>query len=71
MTNASCDEGNIALKRLHLAVDQYNRISGCGYELRFTVGQVAHEIGKSHSIDVLLAAGDASMYDRKRAKRIA
>jgi diguanylate cyclase (GGDEF)-like protein len=71
MTNCSEAESALALERLQDAVDAHNRGSQRGYDIRFSVGTVAHDAARHPSIDALLAEADALMYERKRRKQAA
>lgn len=67
----NCDAGNtkLAVDRLEAEVAAFNRNSDRGYEIRFSVGEVAYDPSKHRSIDALLGDADALMYERKRSKR--
>lgn len=68
ITNCTAGDSRLALARLAAEVDAFNRDSGRGYEIRFSVGEVACDPGKHRSIDALLGDADALMYERKRGK---
>jgi diguanylate cyclase (GGDEF)-like protein len=69
ITNCSAGDSELALIRLQAEVDAYNRDSGRGYEIRFSVGEVAQDPRQHRSIDALLIDADALMYERKRRNR--
>ena len=71
MTNCSEAESGLAQQRVQHAVDEHNRASQRGYDIRFSVGTVAYDPLRHRSIDALLADADALMYERKRVKRAA
>lgn len=48
-------------------VDKYNKEANRGYDISFTYGIVEFEPDNHQNIDILLAEGDSSMYERKKA----
>jgi diguanylate cyclase (GGDEF)-like protein len=70
-TNCTNAESQAAVQRLQQAVDAHNRDSRRGYEIRFSVGDVAYAQAQHASIDALLAEADARMYERKRERQAA
>lgn len=71
MTDSADAECTIAIQRLQRAVDVYNQTSQRGYDIRFSVGDIAYEPIRHTSIDALVSAADARMYERKRQKKVA
>jgi diguanylate cyclase (GGDEF)-like protein len=71
MTDSADAECDVAVKRLQRAVDDYNRTSQRGYEICFSVGEIAYEPIRHSSISALVSDADALMYERKRSKRAA
>lgn len=71
MTNCSEADSTLALQRLQQTVDEHNRHSQRGYDIRFSVGTVSYDPARHRSIDDLLSDADALMYERKRQKRVA
>jgi diguanylate cyclase (GGDEF)-like protein len=71
MTDSADAECAIAIQRLQEAVEAYNRTSQRGYDIRFSVGDVAFEPALHTSIDALVSDADARMYARKREKKAA
>lgn len=71
ITNAGAADSRLALARLTADVDAFNRSAHRGYEIHFSVGEVAYDPGLHGSIEALLGAADAQMYVRKRHKRAA
>jgi diguanylate cyclase (GGDEF)-like protein len=71
MTNCTQTECQIALQRLRRAVDEHNRASQRGYDIRFSVGEIAYQPLRHGSIDAMLADADALMYQQKREKQAA
>ncbi len=67
-TDAEC---KVAKERLQRVLDDYNQSSQRGYEIRFSVGDVAYEPLRHGSIDALLKDADALMYQQKRQKHAA
>ncbi len=68
ITNCPALESRIALTRLQHAVDAHNQGGVCGYQLRFSAGQVDFDPQRHRSMDALLEQADARMYERKRQK---
>lgn len=71
VTNCTDAETQAAVQRLQQAVDAHNHDSQRGYEIRFSVGDVAYAPARHASIDALLAEADARMYERKRERQAA
>jgi len=71
LTKVSQPHGAEALARLQHAVEAHNRGSERGYELMFSVGQLAYDPSRHWSVELLLQDADALMYERKRARRTA
>jgi diguanylate cyclase (GGDEF)-like protein len=71
MTDSPTAECAVAIQRLQQTVDGYNRTSQRGYDIRFSVGDIAFEPIRHTSIDALVSDADARMYERKRQKRVA
>jgi diguanylate cyclase (GGDEF)-like protein len=67
-TNCQAVGGRQALRRLQRATDAFNRSSGSGCAIGFSVGVVGFDAGAHGGIESLLAAGDASMYESKRLR---
>jgi diguanylate cyclase (GGDEF)-like protein len=65
-TNCTMVESKVALQRLNRAVEDSNRTSQRGYEIRFSAGEVGYDPARHRSIDALLSDADALMYRRKR-----
>ena len=71
LTDTSSERSNEALARLQRAVDEFNRNSKRGYELKFSAGQLAFDPARHTSVDTLLQEADALMYQRKHERRAA
>jgi diguanylate cyclase (GGDEF)-like protein len=71
MTNCSEEDTQVAFNRVQRVVDEYNRVSQRGYEIRFSAGTVAYDPSRHPSIDALLSEADALMYERKRKRQAA
>ena len=71
VTNCDDDASWRTTERLRAAVDQHNRSSSRGYDIRFSVGAVSYEPIRHGSIKAMLADADALMYERKRSKQAA
>ena len=71
LTDSAEAECTIAIQRLQQAVDAYNQTSQRGYDIRFSVGDIAFEPTRHSSIDSLVADADTRMYERKRQKKVA
>jgi diguanylate cyclase (GGDEF)-like protein len=71
MTDCGRTECEIAIERLRRAVDQHNRASQRGYDIRFSVGEIAYQPLRHGSIDAMLADADGLMYQQKRRKQAA
>jgi len=65
-TNCTMADSKVALERLNRAVENGNRTSQRGYEIRFSAGEVGYDPARHHTIDALLSDADALMYQRKR-----
>jgi diguanylate cyclase (GGDEF)-like protein len=65
-TNCTMVDSKVALQRLNRAVEDSNRTSQRGYEIRFSAGEVGYDPARHRSIDALLSDADALMYRRKR-----
>jgi diguanylate cyclase (GGDEF)-like protein len=65
-TNCTMVDSKVALQRLNRVVEDSNRTSQRGYEIRFSAGEVGYDPARHRSIDALLSDADALMYRRKR-----
>ncbi len=54
------------LDRFQKAVDTYNNEAKRGYKLRYSVGHIGYHPDKFDSVDELMAAADAAMYEQKK-----
>lgn len=71
LTDSADAECVVVIQRLQQAVDAYNQTSQRGYDIRFSVGDIAFEPTRHSSIDSLVADADTRMYERKRQKKVA
>jgi diguanylate cyclase (GGDEF)-like protein len=71
MSDCAEGESRAAEERLREAVAEHNQHSQRGYELRFSVGEIAFEPVRHSSIDALLEDADQRMYEHKRLKQAA
>jgi diguanylate cyclase (GGDEF)-like protein len=71
MSNCAEAECGAAIERLQAAVAARNQAGGRGYEIGFSVGQVAYEPIRHDSIGSLLGNADALMYQRKQQRHAA
>lgn len=65
------DQQNIAttLERFKQGVDTYNQQAQRGYNLKYSVGHVTFDAVKYASIEELMSAADALMYEQKKARK--
>jgi diguanylate cyclase (GGDEF)-like protein len=66
LTDASSSETSACVARLRSAVDVVNRQAHRGYDIRFSVGQVAFDAARHVSVASLVAEADAAMYKQKK-----
>ena len=59
-----------ALMRLEEAVDSHNAQQSRGYDIAYSAGAVELDVDRHSSIESLMAEADATMYERKRARRV-
>jgi diguanylate cyclase (GGDEF)-like protein len=71
MTNCAEHESRHALQRLEQAVQQNNQRRALSRDIGFSVGSVAFDGSRHRTIQALLEEADASMYERKRRKKVA
>jgi diguanylate cyclase (GGDEF)-like protein len=71
LTNASSSETSACVARLQSAVDVINRQAQRGYDIRFSVGQVAFDAARHVAVGSLVAEGDAAMYKHKQRLKTA
>lgn len=71
LTNASSSETSACVARLQSAVDVINRQARRGYDIRFSVGQVAFDAARHVAVGSLVAEGDAAMYKHKQRLKTA
>lgn len=57
-----------AVQRLQVRLDSHNRAATCGYDIRFSAGQVRADTSRRCVVEALLAEADAFMYEHKRSK---
>jgi diguanylate cyclase (GGDEF)-like protein len=69
ITNCTTADSKLALDRLNIEVDAFNRDSHRGYEIRFSVGAIDYDPSKYRSLEALLGDADALMYEHKRRMR--
>lgn len=71
LTDSNEDESEAAIERLQELVDARNGEAKRGYNIDFSVGEVAFDPLKHASITELLAEADAEMYKHKKAVKAA
>lgn len=71
LSNTSKQTAEEIIERFSLALAAYNQEARRGYELLFSHGIVEFNPKKHSAIEVLLAEGDALMYEVKKAKNTA
>jgi len=71
LSNVDDARGSEALARLQQALDDKNREAKRGYDIRFSVGQVAYDAACHPSIAELLAQADQAMYENKKLRKAA
>lgn len=69
LVNTSDTLAQELVDRFSRSMEKYNRSAGRGYEISFSYGIVGFDPEKHHTIDDLLAEGDALMYAIKHGKR--
>lgn len=69
LTNTAQAVANEALARLRAAVQTLNRSSQRGYDMKFSVGQLAYDPSQHPSVEALVDEADGLMYARKRRSR--
>lgn len=69
LTDSNEGESASAIRRLRELVDTRNRAAMRGYDIRYSVGEVAFDPLKHASIAELLAEADAAMYQHKEASK--
>ena len=69
LTHTDAAESADALARLKAMVDEKNQAAHRGYDLKYSVGEVACPPDQQVSVDALLAQADAAMYRHKKASR--
>lgn len=70
LTNSDSVASAAAIVRLRELVDARNSDARRGYDIRYSVGQVALDPRKHASIAELLADADAAMYEHKEGSRV-
>ena len=65
------DQQNVAsaLERFKQGIDAYNQQAKRGYDLKYSVGHVTYDANKYASIEELLSAADALMYEQKKIRK--
>jgi len=58
-----------AIGRLAQSIESYNKEADRGYDIAFSYGIVEFDPEQHHTVEQLLAEGDARMYEIKNAKR--
>jgi len=71
LANASDAQASEAIARLQHALDDRNRVAQRGYDIRFSVGQVAYHVASHPYIAELIAQADQAMYQNKRLRKAA
>jgi diguanylate cyclase (GGDEF)-like protein len=69
LLDARLDAAGEALIRLRAAVEEQNRNSTLGSEIRFSVGKIEFDPARHLSVNDLLAEADADMYKNKTLLR--
>jgi diguanylate cyclase (GGDEF)-like protein len=69
LTGAGKNDAEQVLQKFGNLLDDYNARARRGYNLEFSAGVVEFDPAAPHSIDELLAAGDAQMYAIKAARK--
>lgn len=69
LTDSSEVESTAAIQRLRELVDAHNGEAGRGYDLCYSVGEVAFDPVKHPAMTELLAQADAAMYAHKQATK--
>ncbi|MCY7307754.1 MAG: sensor domain-containing diguanylate cyclase [Rhodoferax sp.] len=71
LANANDAQASEAIARLQQALDDRNRVAQRGYDIRFSVGQVAYHVAGHPYIAELIAQADQAMYQNKRLRKAA
>jgi diguanylate cyclase (GGDEF)-like protein len=71
LTDSNNTETSAATKRLQEIIDNHNRSAGRGYDIRYSVGQIAYQPARHPSITDLLAEADVAMYANKQSSKTA
>jgi diguanylate cyclase (GGDEF)-like protein len=69
LTNTSRELVEQAVGRLAQSIESYNKEASRGYDIAFSYGVVEYDPEQHHTVEQLLAEGDARMYEIKKAKR--
>ncbi|HEV2606887.1 MAG TPA: sensor domain-containing diguanylate cyclase [Xanthomonadaceae bacterium] len=69
LTDSNVAETSIATQRLRTGIEACNRRWECGYDIRYSVGEIDFDRARHPSIAALLAEADAAMYARKQMSR--
>lgn len=69
LTGAGQRDAEQVLQKFGNLLDDYNARAGRGYNLEFSAGVVEFDPAAPHSVDELLAAGDAQMYAIKATRK--
>lgn len=69
LTGAGKNDAEQVLQKFSNLLDDYNARAGRGYNLEFSAGVVEFDPAAPHSVDELLAGGDAQMYAIKAVRK--
>jgi diguanylate cyclase (GGDEF)-like protein len=69
LTDSDLAKTAAVTQRLQAHLAAHNAAAQCGYEIRFSVGQIEYDSQHHASMADLLAAADAAMYVNKRASK--
>ena len=69
MTNADVTSSDSLMARLRESLAALNQRSCRGYDIHFSVGEVAYDPRRHAGLAAMLAEGDAAMYARKKERR--
>jgi len=69
LANANDAHASEAITRLQQALDDRNRQAQRGYDVRFSVGQVAYDAARHPSIADMLDQADLAMYVNKKSRK--